>query len=138
VQEGPELDERELRAAQGAIAVLLLGAFVFRVPALVVGIAVVVAIGAGFGPQVNAFNATYRAVVGPRLAAPRDVVTRNSARALDALDAALLAIASAAFAVGIDAMAWAFALLAAAVATVEATTGFNAATALAELLRRSG
>ena len=136
MQEGPELDERELRAAQGAIAVLVLGAFVFRVPALVIGVAVAVAIGAAFGPQVNAFNATYRAVVGPRLAAPRDVVPRNSARLLDALDAALLVIASAGFAVGIDSIAWAFALLAAAVATVEATTGFNAATALAELLRR--
>ncbi len=138
MQEGPELDERELRAAQGAIAVLLLGAFVFRVPAVVVGIAVIVAIGAAFGPDVNAFNATYRAVIGPRLAGARDVVTRSSARALDALDAALLVIASAAFAVGIDSIGWAFALLAAAVATVEATTGFNAATALAERLRRDG
>ena len=135
---GPDVDEREVRAAQGAIAVLLLGAFVFRVPALVVGIAVVVAIGAAFGPQVNAFNATYRAVVGPRLAAPREVVSRTSARVLDALDAGLLVVASAAFAVGIDSIAWAFALLAALVATVEATTGFNAATALADLLRRSG
>ena len=60
----------------------------------------------------------------------------NRRALLDALDAALLVIASAGFAVGIDSIAWAFALLAAAVATVEATTGFNAATALAELLRR--
>ena len=44
---------------------------------------------------------------------------------------------AAAFGIGVDAIAWAFALLAAAVATVEATTGFNAATALAELLRRN-
>jgi hypothetical protein len=138
VPEGSELDERELRAAQGAIAVLLLGAFVFRVPALVIAIAVIVAIGAIFGPQTNAFNATYRAVVGPRLAARRDVVTANAARSLDALDSGLLVLASGAIAVGLDSVAWAFTLLAAVVATVEATTGYNAATALAERLRRDG
>jgi Domain of unknown function (DUF4395) len=130
------IDERELRAAQGTIAVLLLGAFVFRVPVLALGIAVVVALGAAFGSRVNAFHAAYRAAVGPRLQPPVEVVAPDAVRALDALAAALLLLGSAAFAIGVDAVGWILVLVEAAVATVEATTGYNAALALLERLRR--
>jgi hypothetical protein len=130
------IDERELRAAQGAIAVLLFGAFVFRVPILALGIAVVVVLGAAFGPRLNAFHVVYRATVGPRLEPSEDVVTPEAVRVLDGLAAVLLLLGSAAFAVGIDAVGWIFVLVEAAVATVEATTGYNAALALLERVRR--
>jgi Domain of unknown function (DUF4395) len=131
-----DLDERELRASQAAVAVLLLGAFVFQVPPLVVGVTVVVAIGAAFGPRWNVFHRVYRAVVGPRLQPPRAIAAPAAARVLDTLATALLLLACGAFAVGIDGIGWFFALIEAAVATVEATTGYNAAADLYERIRR--
>jgi len=134
----PDLDERELRAAQAATAVLLLGAFVFRVPLLVVGLTVVLALGAALGSRANGFHIAFRTLVAPRLRPPLEFVGANSARALDATEAGLLAVASIAFALSIDAIGWVFALAAAAFATVEATTGYNGAEAILERLRRQG
>ena len=45
----PVVDERELWAAQAAVGVLLLGAFVFRMPELVYVVTVVVGVGALLG-----------------------------------------------------------------------------------------
>jgi hypothetical protein len=129
------IDEREVRAVQGALAVLLLAAFVFRLPLLVTGIAVVVLIGAALGSRFNGFHLVYRTVVAPRLRAPRAWVEPAAVRMLDALATALLLVAAAAFAVGIDGIGWLFALAEAAVAVVEATTGYNAALELYERVR---
>jgi hypothetical protein len=129
------IDEREVRSAQAAVGVLLLGAFVFRVPPLVAGVTVVVAIGAAVGPAANAFHAVYRAVVGPRLKPPEETVPTGDARALDLLATGLLLLACAAFLVGIDVLGWFFTLVEAAIAVVTATTGFNAANAILERLR---
>jgi hypothetical protein len=129
------IDERELRAVQGALGILLLAAFVFRIPLLVTGLAIVVVIGAAFGSRFNAFHVVYRTVVGPRLEPARAWVAPIAVRMLDVLAAALLLIAAAAFAVGIDGIGWLFALAEAAVAVVEATTGYNAALELYERVR---
>jgi hypothetical protein len=128
--------EREVRTAQAAVGVLLLGAFVFRVPELVVGVTVVLAIGALFGPRVNAFHVAYRAVLGPRLTTPSPMVAPHAVRALDALATVLLLVACAAFAVGIDAIGWFVTLIEAVIAIVQATTGYNAALDLLERMRR--
>jgi hypothetical protein len=129
------IDEREVRSAQAAVGVLLLGAFVFRVPPLVAGVAVVVAIGAAVGPGANALHAVYRAVIGPRLKPPEETVPAGDARALDILATGLLILACAAFVVGIDVLGWFFTLVEAAIAVVTATTGFNTATAILERIR---
>jgi hypothetical protein len=133
---GTPIDERELRVAQAAIGVLLLAAFVFRVPSLVVGVAFVVAIGAVFGARWNGFHAVYRALVGPRMRPPVAVVPPEAVRVLDGLAAVLLLLASATFLVGIDLIGWFLALVEAAVAIVEATTGYNAALDLYHRARR--
>ena len=99
---GGELDEREIRAAQGAIAVLLFGAFVFQLPELVYGVTVIVAVSAAFGPRANAFASAFRMLVTPRLRPPLEVVTVASARALDTAEAGLLVVASLAFFADID------------------------------------
>jgi hypothetical protein len=129
------IDEREVRAVQGAIAVLLLAAFVFRIPLLVTGIAVVVLVGAAFGPRFNGLHVAYRTLVAPRLREAREWVDPTAVRVLDVLATALLLVAAAAFAVGIDGLGWLFALAEAAVAVVEATTGYNAAVELYERVR---
>ena len=134
---GGELDERELRAAQGAIAVLLFGAFVFQLPELVYGVTVIVAVSAAFGPRANAFASAFRMLVTPRLRPPLEVVTVASARALDIAETGLLVVASLAFFANIDIVGVFLALVTAAVATVHATTGFNAATAVFEWMKRA-
>ena len=62
----PPVDERELRAAQAAVGVLLLGAFVFRMPELVYVVTVVVGAGRAARP---ARQPVPRGVPGRRRAA---------------------------------------------------------------------
>ena len=133
------VDERELRAVQAAVGVLLLGAFVFRIPELVYLVTIAVGVGAPLlGTHANVLHATYRAAVGSRLKSARAAVPVADVRALDLLATAILVIASLAFVVGIDLIGWVLVLGEAGLAVVEATTGFNAATALVEQLRRDG
>jgi hypothetical protein len=130
------LDERELRGAQGVVGAALLGAFVFRVPLLVVAITVVVAVGAVAGPRANAFHAAYRALLGNRLRPGAETVPASHARALDIVATVLLALACAALAVDIDVVAWLLVLVEAVIAVVAATTGWNAAVVALDRLRR--
>ena len=133
------VDERELRAVQAAVGVLLLGAFVFRIPELVYVVTVAVGVGALLGTRVNVFHAAYRAVVGPAAQAGRGGRPgRRRAGARRCSTPACSSIASLAFVVGIDLIGWVLVLVEAGLAVVEATTGFNAATALVEQLRRDG
>jgi hypothetical protein len=130
------IDARELRAAQGTVAILLLGAFVFRVPQLVVGVTVVVTFGAVLGPRFNAFHGVYRAIAEPRLRASGETVAARDARALDVLATGILVLATAALAVNFDLFAWFLTVVEAAIAVVTATTGFNTAIALRDRMRR--
>jgi hypothetical protein len=132
----PPLDERELRAAQAAVGALLFGAFVFRVPLLVVAITVAVAAGAALGPTANALHMGYRALVAPRLKPAEQTVPVTDVRALDVLATALLLVACAGFLVGIDPLAWFFVVIEAIVAAIAATTGVNAATVLYDRIAR--
>jgi hypothetical protein len=138
VEPGPAepIDGREVRATQGATAILLLAGFVFGWPWLAAAVAIVVTVGAAVGPNANLFGAAYRAVVGPRLSRPGPVEDVAGVRALDLLGAALLVPAVLAFLIGIDPLGWLLALIEAAVAAVFATTGANAAARLAERIRR--
>jgi hypothetical protein len=130
------VDERAVRSAQGIIALVLLAGFVFRFPVAIPIALVVVAIGAVLGPQANPLHIAYRSLVEPRVPPGGPTVPARSARLLDIVATAVLAVASLALLVGIDPFAWALALVEAAIAAVEASTGYNAATALAERIRR--
>ena len=135
---GGELDEREIRAAQGAIAVLLFGAFVFQLPELVYGVTVIVAVSAAFGPRANAFASAFRMLVTPRLRPPLEVVTVASARARStpprpACSSSRHSRSSPAS----TSSACSSRSVTAAVAIVHATTGFNAATAVFEWMKRA-
>lgn len=128
-------DERSVRLAQGAIGVVLLAAFVFRIPLLVPIAAINEAIGAAVGPHAAPLHLAYRALVRDRLPA-RPPVAADGIRAQHVLAVVLLGIASLAFLVGIDLIGWLFTLLEAGVAVTEATIGVNAAVALRERLNR--
>ena len=131
------VDARTDRVAQGAAGVALLAAFVFGVPWIVPGLALVVAIAALAGPQANGLHRAFERWIAPRLPGPHDStaearVAEPVVRAQDALAAAILVVASLAFAVGIALVGWTLALAEAVIAIVAATTRVH----LAERLRR--
>jgi hypothetical protein len=132
-------DERSVRLAQGALGIVLLAAFVFRIPLLVPIAAINEVIGAAVGPHAAplhlAYNPLLRYRLGDRLPA-RAPVAPDGIRAQHVLAVVLLGVAALAFLVGIDLIGWLFTLLEAGVAVTEATIGVNAALALRERLNR--
>lgn len=135
-REPAAIDGRELRLGQGAVSVLLLGGFVFRLPALVVVAFAVSGAGAVLGPHANPVHAAFRAAIAPRARAPRAWEAPAAIRALDTLAAALCGLAILAFLIGAGPLGWLLALVEATVAAVAAATGANAAVMLRERLRR--
>ncbi len=119
------------RVAQSTVGVALLAAFVFRVPWLVPGLAIVLAVGALAGPSANLFHLVYERAIAPRLPGPAPAadgldgeapITASTVRAQDALAAVILTVASLAFALGIALVGWLLTLGAAVSAIVAATT----------------
>lgn len=118
--------------AQGVVGVALLAAFVFRVPWLVPGLALLLAVAALGGPEANGLHLVFERWIAPRLPARRDSVTEGSipgstVRAQDALAAAILTLASLVFALGIGPIAWLFVIAEAVIAIVAATTAVHLA-----------
>ena len=64
------VDARADRVVQGAIAVIMLGAFVFRAAWVIPVLAVVVGVGAVAGPAGNLLHRLFAAFATPRLSAP--------------------------------------------------------------------
>jgi hypothetical protein len=121
------VDARTDRFAQGAVGVALLAAFVFRVPWLVPGLSLLLAVGALAGPRANGLHRVFERWVTPRLPAPRSTapevpVSAPTVRAQDALAAVILGVASLAFLLGIAIVGWALVLAEAVIAIVAATT----------------
>ena len=131
-------DERSVRLAQGALGIVLLAAFVFRIPLLVPIAAINELVGAAVGPQAAPLYLAYRALLRDRLPTRGAVapVAADGIRAQHILAVVLLGVAALAFLVGVDVVGWLFTLLQAGVAVTEATLGINAATALRERLNR--
>ena len=121
------VDARTDRVVQGTVGVALLAAFVFRVPWLVPGLSLLLAVGALAGPQANGLHRAFERWITPRLRAPRTAapevtVSAPTVRAQDALAAVILAVASLAFLLGIAIVGWALALAEAVIAIIAATT----------------
>ena len=132
------VDARTDRIAQGAVGVALMAAFVFRIPWLVPGLSLLLAVGALAGPRANALHRACERWVTPRLPAPVSVgaegrVAVPTVRAQDALAAAILAVAGLAFLFGVAIVGWALALAEAVVAIIAATTRIHAGDRLRHL-----
>lgn len=130
------VDARADRAAQGVIAVLLLGAFVFKLWPLVPVVGAIVAVGAALGPSANGLLVGFSAVIAPRIPAPSRLEEPATIRLQDLLAAALLVLASLWFLVGVSALGWLFSLVEAGVALAAATTGYHAAIRIFDRFRR--
>jgi len=126
------VDERGDRLVQGSIGVLLLAAFVFGVPLVVLVLAVVLLVGAAAGPRANPFHVAFAGLLAPRLGACATVVDRHTIRRQDALVAALCTIALLGFGLGVAPLGWLVVIAAAMVTILAATTRIH----LGDELRR--
>jgi hypothetical protein len=130
------VDARADRVVQGTIAVLTLGAFVFRVRWMLPVLAVVLGVGAAIGPARNPLHLLFRAGVASRLPAARATVPASTLQVQDALAVGLLGLATLFLLVGLPGLAWVVALAEAAVAAVAATTGVHVAVSVRDRLKR--
>lgn len=118
------------------MTVALLATFVFQAPVFVPLVALVVAVGAIFGPRANALHLAFDALVARRLPSAEERIPASTIRLQDALVAISLGLASLAFLANVDGLGWALTLLAAGATLLAATTGFHVSSAIRERFRR--
>jgi thiosulfate/3-mercaptopyruvate sulfurtransferase len=134
--ESAPVDSRADRASQGAVAVILLSAFVFSQSWVIPVLGVLVGAGAAFGPAGNPFHRLYAAFIAPRLSKPTTFEDPVTVRVQDMLTVALLGLATLALLISLKPVAWVIALAAAGVAATAATTGVHLGLAVRDLIRR--
>jgi len=135
------VDARADRAVQGALAVLTLGAFVFRVAWLIPILALLVGVGAALGPERNPLHVLFTTAVGPRLrpgpaTVPAERVPAETVRSQDVLAFGLLAVATLCLLIGLGGFAWILAVVEGLIAAVAATTGLHLGVWIRDQLRR--
>jgi hypothetical protein len=119
------VDARADRAAQAIVGVILLAAFVFRLPWLVPVLAVVLAPGALLGPRANPFVITFDRLVSPRLSPAEQKIDGTIVQAQDVFTVALAVVASLGLLV-IKPFGWLLVIATAISAVVAASTGVHA------------
>lgn len=117
------IDPRGPRFNQGVLTVALLGGFVADARLVVPVFAVVLLLGAAFGPRYGPFLRLYAEVIKPRLRPPAELEDPRPPRFAAAVGVVFLAAATVAFAAGAVGVGWALALVVAALAGLAATTG---------------
>jgi hypothetical protein len=131
----PTVDSRADRTAQGAVAIILLAAFVFRQMWVVPVLAVPVGAGAAFGPAGNPLLRLFAGFVAPRISKPATFEDPVTVRVQDVLEVALLGVAILALLISLNVVAWVFALVVAGIAATAATTGVHVGIAVADRIR---
>jgi hypothetical protein len=130
------VDARADRVVQGAIAVVTLGAFVFRAGWAIPVLALVLGLGAAIGPAGNALHRLFASLAAPRLPPVRATVPASTVRAQDGLAVALLGFATLCLLISLGGIAWIVALAEAGVAAVAATTRVHLGEILLDRLER--
>ncbi len=117
------IDPRGPRFNQAVLTIGLLAAFLLDARIAVPVFAVVLFLGAAFGPKYGPFLRLYAEVIRPRLAPPDDLEDPRPPRFAAAVGVAFLATSTLAFASGAIGLGWALALIVAALAGLAAVTG---------------
>lgn len=117
------IDPRGPRLNQAVLAVGLAVAFVSDQRWLVPVFAVVLFLGAAFGPRYGPVLRLYGELIRPRLAPPAELEDPRPPRFAAAVGVVFLLAATAAFVLGAAALGWALALVVAALAALAAITG---------------
>jgi Domain of unknown function (DUF4395) len=132
------VDVRSDRAAQGAVAVITLGAFVFHQQWVVPILMVLVGAGALFGPPGNPFHRAFAGLVAPRIPPATAMERASTIKAQDVLATALLGVATLLILIGLGGVSWIVTLAEAGVAAVAASTGVHLGVTALDRLRRHG
>lgn len=130
------IDPRGPRFNQAVLTVALLGAFLVDARVVVPVFAVVLLLGAAFGPRYGPFLRLYAEVIKPRLAPPADLEDPRPPRFAAAVGVVFLTAATVAFAAGSAAVGWTLALIVAALAGLAAVTGICVGCEIYVLLAR--
>jgi Domain of unknown function (DUF4395) len=130
------IDARGDRAVQSVVGVLLLAAFVFRIPLLVPVVGAVLLVGAALGPRLNPLYVVFVRLVAGRLGPPDEVLAAQTIRRQDTLLAGLCALASLFFLLGVQPLGWLVVVAAGVVAVVAATTRIHLGDQLQRLTTR--
>ena len=117
------IDPRGPRTNQAVLASALVLGFVLGIPWVAPVFAVVLFLGAAFGPKWGPVLRAYQLLLRPRLAPPKELEDPRPPRFAAAVGVAFLSAASLAFALGAPAVGWSLALIVAALAALAATTG---------------
>ena len=130
------IDPRGPRFNQAVLTVALLGAFLLDARVVVPVFAVVLLLGAAFGPRYGPFLRLYAEVIKPRLAPPADLEDPRPPRFAAAVGVVFLTAATVAFTAGDTAVGWTLALIVAALAGLAAVTGICVGCEIYVLLAR--
>ena len=117
------IDPRGPRTNQAVLATALLGGFLVDARAVVPVFAVVLFLGAAFGPRYGPVLRFYAEVIKPRLGPPAELEDPRPPRFAAAVGVVFLAASAVAFAAGSPGLGWTLALIVAALAGLAAVTG---------------
>ena len=117
------IDPRGPRTNQAVLAVALLVGFLADWRAVVPVFAVVLFLGAAFGPRYGPVLRFYAEVIKPRLGPPADLEDPRPPRFSAVVGVVFLVASSLAFLAGAPGLAWVLALIVAALAGLAAVTG---------------
>jgi len=117
------IDPRGPRLNQAVLACALLAGFLADWRPVVPVFALVLFLGAAFGPRYGPILRFYADVVKPRLSPPRELEDPRPPRFAATVGVVFLAAAVVSFAIGHPGLAWGLALIVAALAGLAATTG---------------
>jgi len=117
------IDPRGPRFNQAILTVGLMSGFVFDWKPMVPVLAVVLFLGAAFGPRYGPFLRIYAEVVRPRLGPPTELEDPRPPRFASTVGVLFLGAATVAFAAGTSTLGWGLALVVAFLAGLAATTG---------------
>ena len=117
------IDPRGPRTNQAVLATALVLGFVFGQTWVAPLFAVVLLLGAAFGPKWGPVLRFYGAVIRPRLAPPRELEDPRPPRFAAAVGVVFLVAATISFALGATVVGWVLSLMVAALAALAAITG---------------
>jgi hypothetical protein len=131
------VDARADRAVQTTLAVVSLGAFVFRQDLLIPVLALLTGAGALFGPPGNPLHRVFTMALGPRLKPAPASVPADTVRVQDILAFGLLGVATVTWLIGLGGFAWILTVVEGLAAAVAATTGVHLGATIRDRLSRN-
>jgi hypothetical protein len=131
----PRSEARGLRLEQGTVAIALLAGFVFRVPWVMVIVALLLLLTL-FSPATNLFLRAHDLLFSGQEPDPHHREPPGITFITRLVEIALLALGTLVSLLGAQGFAWVFGLPVAAITGIAATTGFNVVAFLLDVRRR--